>query len=127
MDTGKVLLFAVLGVVVLVGIGCETSEQSKEIAVVIEAESHLGELADQIRCANPTILEPRSGRTYKMKFVQPDSNVDYKILALRSDPNRRFTMRIIDPITRQEVSGLSLRALEERVRQIELHDLESNK
>ena len=56
-----------------------------------------------VRAYTKGVFPVMSGVKHHIRIIEPDPNIDYKILQIKPDPNIDYKLIIIDPRTGQEM------------------------
>ena len=100
------LSFVVAFTFLLILTGCLGRDRD-QLSVTIQGDSQgAKELSDYL-VEHPIVVDKKTGISYKMIIVHPDKSIDYKIIEVTPDKNIDYKIRIFDPLTGQDLAGLS--------------------
>lgn len=85
--------------------GCGKHDNSRELAVVVQADPTTKTALEKLLRDHPKIVVPDKKIEYSIIVVKPDPNVDYRILKVVPDPNINYKILIVDPRSQQPVTG----------------------
>jgi hypothetical protein len=86
--------------------GCRGGDRD-QLSVTIQGDSQGAmELSDYL-AKHPIVVDKSTGISYKLIIVHPDKNINYKIIEVTPDKNIDYKIRVFDPLTGQDIAGLS--------------------
>lgn len=69
----------------------------EELSLAIEADPKTKDFLEDFLIESPELELKETETTYHIRIVEPDPNIDYKIIEVEPDPNVDYKIRIIEP------------------------------
>ena len=97
--------YVLFGLMFFLFCGCGESPEDRTVSVAIEGSSAEKAQLESLLKSNP-VIKGRSGIEYKLKIIEINPSIDYKMIIKPTD-DIDYKIIVIDPETKEEISKLS--------------------